>query len=267
MGPTLPSGMVPVPPVPFPARESVDGPRLESLCWVVLHFNSSGSCRRCWAHALVCLMPQTALVYRSSILYILVPTSTGSCPSPAVGGSACPACGDTSSGAKLAASSPYKGKSPLSANLAFSASSPQGLKSPGLPQRGKRRRRKRTHVVGDTEEGRVAALIQTVNQRLWFRIWVWQHSLSKAVQQPESQPCWRITLVLTVSVSSGWASEQVCPTDSSTLVLARRALGRGQGSDRVSVSWKSLSSDSLKDDAAESVITLMHKEFPSCCSF
>ena len=62
----------------------------------------------------------------------------GSCASPAMGSSACPNCRDISSDAKLAASSPYKEKSLLSANLAFLASSPQGLKSHGLPQ-GRRR--------------------------------------------------------------------------------------------------------------------------------
>lgn len=82
----------------------------------------------------------------------------GSCPTPAVGSSACRTCGDTGSGTKLAASSPYEEKSLLSANLAFSASSPQGPKSPGLQQG----RRRRTHVVGDMEEERATALIQTM---------------------------------------------------------------------------------------------------------
>lgn len=150
------------------------------------------------------------------------PIPMGSCPRCAMGSSACPTCGDTSSGAKLAASSPYKEKSLLSANLAFSASSPQGLKSPGLPQG----RRRRTHVVGNMEEGKVAALMQTMNQRLWFRLRMEQRSSLEAVQQPKCHTCWRITLSFVGSVSSGWASEQVCPTDPPTLVLARRALGR-----------------------------------------
>lgn len=85
-----------------------------------------------------------------------------SCSSPAVGSRAsCPAHRDTSSGTKLSASSSCKEKPLLSASLAFLDGSLQGLKS---------HRRDRGHVVGDMEEGRMAALIWTMDQRLWFRL-------------------------------------------------------------------------------------------------
>lgn len=177
---------------------------------------------RCWAHALLYLLLQTASGCSSLTFYIppLIPMS--SCPSPAMSCSAYPACGKTSSGPKLAASLPYEDKSLLSANLAFSASSSQGLKSPGLPLGRTCRWRHRREMGGSFDahyESKI--VIQTISGEAQLHC--------AATQKPL---LWRITLVFAGSVSSGWASDKVCPTDAPTPMLARNALGRGWGSNQ-----------------------------------
>jgi len=96
------------------AGESTGEGRLETLCRAVLQ------------QLQVVLSPCPGLPTATNRLGVQLPntlypppTPTGSCPSPAVGSSACPACGDTISGATLAASSPYAEKSLLSASLDF----------------------------------------------------------------------------------------------------------------------------------------------------
>lgn len=64
------------------------------------------------------------------------------------------------------------------------------------------------HVVGDMEEGRVAALIWTMDQRLQLRL---SATALEAKQQAEGHACWKKTPILTDTISSGWASEQVIP--------------------------------------------------------